>query len=142
MPCVGGVPGNRYSRIYVVSARRPHARVRLLTRHAYTEGGGFAWSPNGRRIVYARERGRGVYLIDVNGTHDRRLTRNPLRRDLWAGGFSWSPDGVELAYASDRSGNGDIFVLNRSWRAQQQLTEGLEVDGAPRFSLWRRTESC
>ena len=57
---VGGVPGNRYSRIYVVSARRPHARVRLLTRHAYTEGGGFAWSPNGRRIVYARERGRGV----------------------------------------------------------------------------------
>ena len=46
-------------------------------------------------------------MINVDGTHDRRLTSNP-RRDLLAGGSSWSPDRQQIAYASDRSGNGDI----------------------------------
>jgi len=136
----GGPPGHRYSSIYVVDALRPGARPRRVTRNAYNESS-FAWSPDGRRIVYARKHQGGIYSINVNGTHDRRLTRDPLRPDGLAGGFSWSPDGHELAYASDRSGNGDIYVDAFGWGGKQQLTEGLEVDGAPRWSL-SKTPSC
>jgi len=130
-----------YNSIYVATPFH-RGRERLITHHAYTEGGGFAWSPGGQKIVYAREKAGGVYIINVDGSHDRRLTRNPLRRDLLAGGFSWSPDRQAIAYASDRSGNGDIYVVNARWGNQQQLTDGLEADGAPRWSLSPRTESC
>ena len=129
-----------YKSIYVVTPFRP-GRERLVTRHSYTEGGGFAWSPGGRKIVYARAKAGGVFMINVDGTHDRRLTSNP-RRDLLAGDSSWSPDRQQIAYASDRSGNGDIYVVNARWGNQQQLTDGLEVDGVPRWSLSPRTESC
>jgi len=132
---------DRYASIYAVDAHRRGARVRRVTRHAYTESG-FVWSPDSRRIVYARERQGGVYTINVDGTHDRRLTRDPLRPDLWAGGFSWSPDRQEIAYGSDRSGNGDIYVMDLPLGGRQQLTDGLGVDGAPRWSLSPRTESC
>jgi len=80
-------------------------------------------------------------MINVDGTHDRRLTSNP-RRDLLAGGSSWSPDRQQIAYASDRSGNGDIYVVNARWGNQQQLRDGLEVDGSPRWSMSPRTELC
>jgi TolB protein len=116
-----------------VNALRPGAQPRLVTRHAYTESG-FAWSPNGRRIVYAREKRGGVYVINADGTHDRRLTSDPLRADLLAGGFSWSPDRSGLAFASDRSGNGDIYVMNFLSNDKRQLTDGLAIDGSPRWS--------
>jgi Tol biopolymer transport system component len=118
----GGTRGARYSSIYVARLHQLAARARVLTRHAYTEDGGFAWAPGGRRILYAREAGGGVYRIDVDGRHDRRLTRNPLRRDGWAGGFGWSPDRQRIAYASDRSGNGDIYVMDPRGSEQLQLT--------------------
>ena len=129
----GGSPGHRYGYIYVLNADRSGGRVRLVTRHAYNESG-FAWSPNGRRIVYARENRGGVYVINADGTHDRRLRPDPLRADLLAGGFSWSPDRNGLAFASDRSGNGDIYVMNFLSNDEQQLTEGLAIDGSPRWS--------
>jgi Tol biopolymer transport system component len=39
-----------------------------------------------------------------------------------------------LAFASDRSGNGDIYVMNFLSDDEQQLTEGLAIDGSPRWS--------
>src|SRR5262249_27412349 len=85
--CAAGSPNGRgiafegpprYTSIYVATSRGRLVAQRRVTRHAYTEGGGFAWSPDSRRIVYARENAGGVYMINVNGTHDRRLTSNPM----------------------------------------------------------------
>jgi Tol biopolymer transport system component len=129
-----------YASLYVIDGRRAAARERRLTRHAYTESG-YAWSPNSRGLVYARERHGGVFTIGLDGSH-RRLTANPLRPDLSAGGFSWSSNRRLIAYASEVTGAGDIYVMNANGRGQRQLTQGPDVDGAPRWSLSPRTESC
>jgi TolB protein len=122
----------RYNSIYVVDAAG--GRVRRVTRHAYAESG-FAWTADSHRIVYARESRGGVYAVRVDGSGDRRLTKNPLRRDLTAGGFAWSPSWRSIAYASDVTGNGDIYVMNADGSGQRRLTDTPEVDGAP---VWSR----
>lgn len=124
------MPGG-YDSIYVINA--DGSGLRRLTRHAYTESG-FAWTPDGRRIVYARERSGGVSSIAVEGSGDRLLTRNPMRRDLTPGGFAWSPNGRSIAYASELSGHGDIYVMRANGAGQQQLTAGPEIDGDPDWS--------
>ncbi|MEP6978218.1 MAG: hypothetical protein ABI948_09210 [Thermoleophilia bacterium] len=54
-----------------------------------------AWSPDGSRVAFlsARSSGSDVYVIDADGTHERRLTWN-------ANGFgvSWSADGSTIAF--------------------------------------------
>jgi Tol biopolymer transport system component len=133
------LPPLGYDSIYVVDeAGGPERR---LTRHAYTESG-FAWSPDSRRIVYAREKRGGVYTIDVDGTGDRRLTRNPLRQDFSADGFGYSPDRRRIAYASGRTGQGDIYLMNAGGGNQRQLTHGPDIDGAPAWSLSAYAGSC
>jgi len=126
-----------YRSIDVVDPDRRRPRIVVVTRHAATKSGGFAWSPDGRRIVYAREKLGGVHLIDVNGTHDRLLTSIPHRRDRLAGGFSWSPDGSEIAYA----GIGiDVVAVDGAKRLV--LRSQLGGFNTPRWSLSPRTESC
>jgi Tol biopolymer transport system component len=129
---VGGSRGHRYGYIYVINPDRRGVRVRLVTRHAYNESG-FTWSPDGKRIVYAREGGGGVYMIDADGTHDRRLTIDSPRPDGSVGGFAWSPDTSKLALASDSSGNGDIYVMDMRSHRERQLTQGVAIDGYPRW---------
>jgi Tol biopolymer transport system component len=50
----------------------------------------FGWSPNGRQLLVARQRGR--YVVDADGRNLRKL-------NLPAGSWPvWSPDGSALAY--------------------------------------------
>ena len=62
-----------------------------------THGGGTApaWSPDGHTIAYAGGHG-GIYLIDVGGTHQRRLTRIGEHP-------AWSPDGRKIAYTHEET---------------------------------------
>jgi TolB protein len=115
--------------------------ARLLTRHGYSESG-FAWTPDSRAIVYARENQRGVYAINIDGTGDHRLTRNPVRADLSVGGFAYSGDGRQIAYASNATGRGDIYVMDADGTRQRQLTTGPELDGAPVWSHSPYAGSC
>ena len=53
------------------------------------------WSPDGKRLVYQRDLdGSGVYVIDADGTGQKRLSPSP--------GFdttpSWSPNGTKIVY--------------------------------------------
>jgi Tol biopolymer transport system component len=61
-----------------------------------------AWSPDGTRIVFVRDRSREIYVVDVDGGSVRKLTdggdRNP----------AWSPDGRRLAFWRDAG----IWVVN------------------------------
>jgi Tol biopolymer transport system component len=123
------MPG-RYDSIYVVDLAG--GRERLVTRHAYTEAG-FAWRPDGRGIIYARERRGGVYTINLDGSGDHRVTRIPPRRDLF-GSLSLSPDQRTIAYASDITGQGDIYLVNRDGSGRRRLTDTAEIEGAPIWS--------
>jgi Tol biopolymer transport system component len=58
-----------------------------LTRDAAGDGDP-AWSPNGQKLAFTRERGAytDVYLVDADGSSEKRLTQRGARP-------LWSPDG-------------------------------------------------
>jgi len=54
------------------------------------------WSPDGKRLVYTQSLGgSGIYVINADGTGERRLSPTP-GSDVTP---SWSPDGTKIIYA-------------------------------------------
>ena len=72
-----------------------------------------SWSPDGKRIAFIS--GRRIYVIDVDGRHRRRLTRDFVHKSL----PSWSPDGKRIAYVGDNV----IWVVDSDGKNPRQLTE-------------------
>lgn len=86
-------PGTRGT--WLMSARTGR-NLRRITRRAAAS---LDWAPDGRRIVYAANRGTGgnvdLYVARADGTGSRRLTSTALRRELEP---VWSPNGRRIAY--------------------------------------------
>lgn len=83
-----------------------------------------AFAPDGRRVVFAADSDSydfALWLLD--------LATGGLRRVAWSGGgnggatrASWAPDGRRLAVAASRDGTRQIWVLDLTTGASQQLT--------------------
>ena len=77
------------------------------------------WSPDGKRIAFISGKNPGadaqIYVIDVDGRHRRRLTRDFVHKRL----PSWSHDGKRIAYV----GNNVIWVVDSDGENPRQLTE-------------------
>jgi Tol biopolymer transport system component len=96
-----------------------------------------AWSPDGRRIVYAstpsRCQGSGcqqdLYAISHDGRNRVRLTSTPQDERQ----PDWSPDGTRIAYARSGDGDSGIWVMRADGSSQRQLTNdpGFAPDWAP-----------
>jgi TolB protein len=89
------------------------------------------WSPDGRRIAYARW--DGVFVMNADGSGQRNLTHRPAAD----GGPVWSPGGELVAFASDRGGGAPYIYITRadgSGRASKVRTPPLggdDLDWAP-----------
>jgi TolB protein len=87
-----------------------------------------AWSPDGTRIAFTRCRGScDVYVIDVNGTGERRLTRGDPPGEQSP---TWSPDGRRIAFV-DING---LFVMDAEGGSWKRLTDGPADDANPAWS--------
>jgi WD40-like Beta Propeller Repeat len=95
------------------------SRRRRLTRTAVREGGP-APSPDGSRIAYVVDRGRGseIVVADADLRRPRRVVPGPAHNYSPA----WSPDGRRIAFASDRSGNYELYVVGADGRGLRRLT--------------------
>lgn len=126
----GGHPGRRYDSIYVMNA--DGTGLRRLTKHAYNEYG-FAWSPNGRWIVYGRENRLGIYVIGADGRSNRRVTADAPAQGS-SGALTWAADGRSIAYTTDRTGRGDLYVIDSNGRNKLRLTRSAHNDLAPSWA--------
>lgn len=83
--------------------------------------GSLAWSPDGRKLAFVRDRDANseVYLMNANGSGQRNLTRNPAHDADPA----WSPDGQKIAFASNRDGNSGVYVMNADGSGQRKLAQ-------------------
>ncbi len=90
-------------------------------------------SPDGSKVVFSSNRnGQGdIYLINIDGTGERRLTNDPADD----GAASWSRDGEQLIFDSNRDGDYDIYQMHLTLPLPNaaQLTNNSVDD---RWPLW------
>ena len=122
---------DRYAGIYVADA--DGSNLHLVTSHAYNEYG-FAWSPDGRWILYGRANREGIYVIGADGRNNHRLTRDSPTPSVFPA-LTWAPDGRSIAYETDRTGNGDIYVIGADGHNKVRLTSSPRATPSPPGNL-------
>ncbi len=91
------------------------------------------WSPDGTKIVFARETASSdedIYVMDADGSQVVQLTTHPAQDE----DPSWSPDGTKIVFQSDRDGNGEVYVMNADGSGQTNLTNSPFGEDEPHFS--------
>jgi hypothetical protein len=90
-----------------------------------------AWSPDGRRIAFARSTTRfsDLYMMDADGSNVRRFAVD-------ASSPAWSPDGSQLTYAALRDGGLKILVGSVDDDSSPTITIGFDrgFNGLPAWS--------
>jgi TolB protein len=97
-----------------------------------------AWSSDGSTIVYTTGYRissdkviEELWLVNSDGKNPRPLVSNNFSNIQ----PDWSPDGEKIASASDKSGNMDIWVVDKYARNMKQLTFDKSYDADPSWSL-------
>jgi Tol biopolymer transport system component len=83
-----------------------------------------AWSPDGRRIAFGTNRDRNgeIYVMNADGTGQRRLTRTPEHEFV----LGWSPDGRKLAFGRyPAKPRWAFFVMNADGSGARKITWSL-----------------
>lgn len=93
------------------------------------------WSPDGRRLAFARSASSfdptDLVVADADGS--RVVTVASDFRSIF-GPATWSPDGDEVAYSAVRGSSGDLAVANADGSGVRRLTADDADDRAPAWS--------
>ncbi|MGH9905490.1 MAG: TolB family protein [Pyrinomonadaceae bacterium] len=104
-------------------------------------------SPDGEWLAAcSRGQQRHVYIIRPDGSDLRDLTDDNFRNDGWP---RWAPDGKRIAFTSRRTGDYELWVINRDGSGLRQLTESKgghyspwSSDGTIAYSIHTPKNDC
>jgi TolB protein len=87
-----------------------------------------AWSADGRKIAFTGPDDRpGMYVVNADGSGQRRLNTLTFRGRPDGGSAAWSPDGQMILVTryepGSRGKRSDIYVVNADGSGEQKLTE-------------------
>jgi Tol biopolymer transport system component len=108
---------------------------RVLVEDVGNLTGPATWSPDSRRLAFARDIGAQsanfeIHVINADGSNEVSLTS-----DGHSYSPDWSPDGRTIAYVNDRSGTFELYTMNADGsNAKKLLDEAMEqfnVDWSP-----------
>jgi Tol biopolymer transport system component len=139
-----GFDGNErlFSELYIMDADGSHVR-RITDNYGFIDWQP-AWSPDGRRLVFAHGDSTppapeafvaptDLWIVDLQTGELRDLTNSP---NTWENYAQWSPDGERIAFDGDISapGNNDVYTIRPNGRDLRRLTSGPSFDEAPNYS--------
>ena len=77
------------------------------------------WSPGGGRIAFLSKRdgGKEVYVVNADGSGQRRLTRDAR----YPATPAWSPDGRKIAFEGGPYASSGVYVVNADGSGQRRL---------------------
>jgi eukaryotic-like serine/threonine-protein kinase len=91
-------------------------------------------SPDGQWLTaYSMGQERHIYIMRTNGTDQHDLTPDSFRQS-WP---RWAPDGQRISFTSRRTGNYELWVINRDGSGLRQLTQS----SGGHYSPWSRDGS-
>ena len=82
-----------------------------------------SWAPDGHQLAFTAavgNKGRDIYVINVDGTGKRQLTEHPAHDRAPA----WSPDGQQIAFYSHRDGRDGVWLMDVDGGHLKRLTDG------------------
>jgi Tol biopolymer transport system component len=99
----------------------------------YNTGSSYSpvWSPAGDRLAFVSTEGGNddIYVIDVDGRDQRRLTLNQWE---WDKHPSWSPDGTQIVFWSNvGSGHSQLWIMDADGGNRRLLVESPYNDWDP-----------
>jgi Tol biopolymer transport system component len=123
-------PVREYSDVWRIASDGSGAPEQLTDAPGDDRAG--SYSPDGRTIVFdsTRDGDTELYLMDADGSNERRLTFDP--GSDW--GQSWSPDGSLIAFNSTRSGWAQIWVVSPDGGEPTRITDSPSDDVTPIWS--------
>ncbi len=93
------------------------------------------WSPDGKKIVFARSDGN-IYTVDAESKKVTRLTH--AEKGIYHSSPDWSPDGSKIVFHSNgKNGYADLYMMNADGSNISQITGKNEKNSseyAPHFS--------
>ena len=98
------------------------------------------WSADGQSLVVEIKRGDDTHMgvVSRNGGPVELLVTE--RGQSWP--YSWAPDGDRIAFAGARDGVWNIYLVSRTTKKVQQLTEFNSVQGYVRYPSWSQTRDA
>ena len=118
---------DRSNELWRINADGSGKRKLTGTAGAYAVNGaqGYAWSPDGTKIVFTTGRSVSsiggdteIFVMNADGSGQRNLTRHTGADDSAA----WSPDARKITFMSNRDGTFEIYVMNADGSGQRRLT--------------------
>ena len=97
-----------------------------------------AWSPDGKKIAFYSNRDDlnifDIYVMNIDGSNLRRITKAMNNELIWGGTFKWSPDGKKIVFPVGNQLNYDIYVIDSDGTGLRQLTNDSGKENNPVWS--------